>query len=627
MSTRQKTACCDACGKAGASKKCSQCSRAQYCDRECQHAHWKAGHKRECKTPAPKNMEQKAHQHEQRTLMKADEVEGMNLMMQMLMSCTNGPAKDMMEFYMNNTPPVHEEFKRRFQEKKCFYPAMMDHSAFQVLNEVYHSTRGLYCQEMLLVTPGDALLKDQSTLFKRLGNNFPETIRWFLHSSIGDVRRKGPEEFAVVAKHTGYDYVHMHHSFSNARARSELLRPGTVHVAVGFVDLSLLLWMGLEGSSSCKEALHWVGYEASAFSVAKTLVVGKMLELDCAVDSILQVWYSSAWCASTLVDFRAALCALEGYKDDETVTQLLGHWRNNARVPLLVDARREWLQSFDMSLFSGVLNALQETNRAHLADYFLTGQLLDATVGSVTMFGLPENCKSARARNESVFHSMDYHQLLQVAHTRTKGDLVNACVVLLREKIARLLQWVWDGQVRLTIQPPTVVSIQNRHIIDEIHAWKPWTMSWNNVCDYMPVEMFHTMARRCSSAEDTVHFAYSMNWPTVVKGAFSLDYESGESMKMMLEQARESLTVMYTLDGSNRVFRCPPVDNPMNVLDVMYRLVSYKKWLADFFHGVDNVAQVEPSFFNILARANSSLFITWSYDESVKFKATIPSSS
>jgi hypothetical protein len=45
---------CDGCGAReaapGGHKRCGSCGRAVYCSRGCQAAHWKAGHKRECRT-------------------------------------------------------------------------------------------------------------------------------------------------------------------------------------------------------------------------------------------------------------------------------------------------------------------------------------------------------------------------------------------------------------------------------------------------------------------------------------------------------------------------------------------------------------------------------------------------
>ena len=41
---------CAACGKKGAHARCMRCLQAAYCDKSCQKVHWRAGHKRECKT-------------------------------------------------------------------------------------------------------------------------------------------------------------------------------------------------------------------------------------------------------------------------------------------------------------------------------------------------------------------------------------------------------------------------------------------------------------------------------------------------------------------------------------------------------------------------------------------------
>jgi hypothetical protein len=112
-------------------------------------------------------------------------------------------------------------------------------------------------------------------------------------------------------------------SFVNAPSRTEILEPGTTHVAIGFVDLGGLaaacemltarepeladvadFAAAYSGSSSSSrqgnwmeglrrqlgvEPLRWVGYEMSAYCVSKTLVVLQMVEQGAAVDEILQV--------------------------------------------------------------------------------------------------------------------------------------------------------------------------------------------------------------------------------------------------------------------------------------------------------------------------------------------------
>jgi hypothetical protein len=83
----------------------------------------------------------------------------------------------------------------------------------------------------------------------------------------------------------------VHHSFSNVAHRSEALTWDKTHVAVGFVDLGGLLFANMVGERAAAEgSLRWVGYEQSAYAVAKTLVITEMMRTgDVDARSIVQV--------------------------------------------------------------------------------------------------------------------------------------------------------------------------------------------------------------------------------------------------------------------------------------------------------------------------------------------------
>jgi hypothetical protein len=53
--------------------------------------------------------------------------------------------------------------------------------------------------------------------------------------------------------------------------------------------------------------MQWIGFDASPFCAAKTLVIAEMLKNGSAVESIVQVWFSSIWRKKTLVEFLEAL--------------------------------------------------------------------------------------------------------------------------------------------------------------------------------------------------------------------------------------------------------------------------------------------------------------------------------
>jgi hypothetical protein len=92
----------------------------------------------------------------------------------------------------------------------------------------------------------------------------------------------------------------LHQSFGNVALSGEILSLGTVHIAVGFVDLGSLAagvacWeMGdAAGRAAARPRgpgpLRWVGYEVSAPCVAKALVVVEMVKQGSPEMEVLQV--------------------------------------------------------------------------------------------------------------------------------------------------------------------------------------------------------------------------------------------------------------------------------------------------------------------------------------------------
>ena len=78
------------------------------------------------------------------------------------------------------------------------------------------------------------------------------------------------------------------------------------------------------------------------------------------------------------------------------------------------------------------------------------------------------------------------------------------------------------------------LSLENLPLLDKLALlWRPYSMSWSNVVDYLPPASFHKVARLCSRAGDCMHYAYSMNWITEMWGAnlrdFSMNYAADEA--------------------------------------------------------------------------------------------------
>ncbi|KAJ2997985.1 hypothetical protein HDV02_004987 [Globomyces sp. JEL0801] len=447
------------------------------------------------------------------------------------------------------------------------------------------------------------LLKSPTTLFKIINSSENQKIEWYMQARMYDVYER-----KVV---TPYEFS-LHHSFSNARARRERFQTGKVHVAVGFVDLSLLLEMDLAINDAKWGPFQFIGYEASAFSVAKTMVIASMLKRSDKMifDAILQVWYSSCWSTDTLKAFREAVSEAKLGCIDDNVLALLNHWaKSNPQSANY--AQNRWLQKIDTSNFTSVVNALKLESRNTLSQYFLSGQLLPGTVASIAMFEAPTSLRSSRSRNESVFHSLDYSQLID-ATKKSNNNFVSGAISILRSKIARLNKLIVSGKVNVVVKPPAIISPAFPKVIKEISSLNPYSISWNNCLDYLPREKFHTLARACSAAEDTIHFGYSMNWPGDVKGGSCLSFPVGEHFHEIMKTSRLGISLMYTMLGVNGLLRDPPIDNPINIFDISARTQCYKYWTKHFFENVPNIGQIEPSIYSVFSRSNSSLFLTWS---------------
>ncbi|KAG9402223.1 hypothetical protein AC1031_006844 [Aphanomyces cochlioides] len=420
---------------------------------------------------------------------------------------TSGPAKIARD-YIARTPPLVSEWMQRQAARPAFYSKVPLQACTDLVKSVHELTQAMAMTEMEMVNAQGDLL-DHEWIVKRVNCMFPAALMWFSHAPLGDVREVEDQMYSPT----------LHHSYINAVP--PLVQYGRVHVAVGYVDLSMLFT-----ATKLSAPLRWIGYEASVYSVAKTA----------AVDCILQVWYSSAWSERTLRQFRAAVLSVLSHDWPPSVEQLLAWWHQH--TPTLAQARREWLAKINNESLDPLVNAMSPQTRAHLFDYVFTGQLLEATVGSVTMCCLPPGFESSRGRDESVLQTIPWSDLVDSIED---GDLVAAAITTLRLKLRRLQENMMSGKIVVDIRPPCVVSLDSAA---DLLRWSPATISWSNVMDYMPLKTFHALARLCGTPS-TVHSGYSMNWVAFTKGAVFLDYPSGHYQAKLLDKGRKKIKAEY----------------------------------------------------------------------------------
>ena len=293
----------------------------------------------------------------------------------------------------------------------------------------------------------------------------------------------------------------------------------------------------------------------------------------------------------------------------------------------LSTARQKWFEATKGDCKNEIGNFIQKADRQALCAYFLTGELLSGEVGSVLMFSLPKGYSGAIALSESVFHVIDFQTLIK---TRLQcANIVEAATVFLRSSIDKLKRNILDKSIIIDLHLE-IVDISNPKILAQIAALDPYTMSWSNVSDYCKPSEFHAMARQCCG-KSTLHFGYSMNWPTRVFGVSMLDYaankkEGAEFLENMIKVSNLSISTMYDLLDCKKLLLSPPTEDPRNLIDFSLYFAHKSKWIDYFFSkeisGIKNMSKqvhVEKSFYNIFARAQSTTYFVFNYDPESSF--------
>jgi hypothetical protein len=595
---------CSVCDKVSKQvKRCGRCQKAEYCSKECQVEDWKnRGHKLACKPvekAQAKESKVKSHQQlmferENKDTMQGDELEQINSMIETTMLQDPDLAKESNYWFYQKCPNIHLEFKEHL---KLMLPDLLEDECFKLLKTAVESAKALHLKELELVRPGSVENIQPEDLLRRLCTNHEEAIQWFFYSPPGDIR-----------KHIDLQGDNIHHSFANFVVLPQIFRAGTTHVSVGFVDLSTLLVAHYQGSG---KPVRFVGVEASVFSSAKAMVIIAMLE-DQSIDipSIFQVWFSSCWNAQTLSDFKTAVVkVLEQEGLDSQVKELLQSWESSSVVSIQ-EARLLWLESIDISILNPVLNATRLGDRVELMSYFLTGQLLNADCGSITMFS-SSNLSTFRARDESLFHHLKITDYISLADKET--SLVDAASQIVLERIINLKDAVKEKVLKIEILPPAVVSPENAEVITKIAALKPTTIAWGNIVDYMDTKVFHKLAKQCSHSKKTVHIGHSVAWRTVTKGAFALDYPTGPQFRDLLRNTRSSIMGLMNINFLSKHLKNPPLDNPINLADFSFAVQYHNHWTSHFFKGVKQLGDVEEYNYNVFLKAYNVLDLMWSY--------------
>ncbi|CAD7699418.1 unnamed protein product [Ostreobium quekettii] len=519
-------------------------------------------------------------------------------------------SEDMREvLFDDRVPAVHTEYASGGH----FPPQVNVEKCQEWLLTVFEESRtiGSYLriQEQAVKRNPKKVPLEQVHFMKRLGTHEGDALNWWVGSPAGDVWRMRPRPTYAS------DVLH---SFSTVLPRSVHLHFGGTHVAVGYVDLGLLLTAEMHGDPDEDGPTRFVGYESSAYCTAKTEVIADMLFRGVVVDSILQVWFSSSWSEKTLALFRETVGRLgeEAGRPEEVVT-ILRHWARASRMTLRT-AQEKWLALHE-SHHCIPVNLLQMSDRVEVISYLLTGRLLHCDVGSIVMFDNPPGMAHV-AKDESALWVVHDDRGLMKDHIIT-GSVMNAVYRRLRSRITRLQRMCVSGQVKIDLNLQAVAPDTPETHVD-ILAAQPRSISWSSLCDYCTPDEFHDMAQACSLPGKTVHYVYSMNWIRDVKGTFAMDYPLENQLKLV-DLANNAISAELEAADLDLIFVRPPVQHPYNITDAMLARSYYGAWVEYFFENT-NVSKENMGYtlvrpFSIFGRSRGNLFMCYSYDSEIDY--------
>ena len=159
--------------------------------------------------------------------------------------------------------------------------------------------------------------------------------------------------------------------------------------------------------------------------------------------------------------------------------------------------------------------------------------------------------------------------------------------------VMQLFTWFIKERIKCTVRVPgskwegefirQQVSRANDQLLQKIgKVYQPYTMSWSNVVDYMRPTTFHEVARICSQAGDTVHYAYSMNYPSETWGANIMDYST-------TGDATSKKTRMYWVDRAQKQSLAGDSGDTMERYVHIWKLVSEYLYTKPFRSEPENL--------------------------------------
>eukprot|EP01023_Acetabularia_acetabulum_P037052 TRINITY_DN3508_c0_g1_i1.p1 TRINITY_DN3508_c0_g1~~TRINITY_DN3508_c0_g1_i1.p1 ORF type:complete len:1029 (+),score=138.02 TRINITY_DN3508_c0_g1_i1:124-3210(+) len=508
--------------------------------------------------------------------------------------------------YDSRVPNFEEEYL-----KGGYLPAHCDRSLCmgwlkQCQQESLRITKRLELEKFFMDSSGEENYSQttEKLLPKRLGSLSRERLQWWVESEIGDISLMDRPGNAITSLQC----------FEHVLPIEMELRYGTVHVAVGYVDLGQLLTANICGEQT-DPPLQFIGFVQSIYVTAKAAIIANMMGRRVDPKIILQVWYSSGWSLETLQQFRSTMVTLINDSElEEPVKYLLSYWLAIPRIPLK-QSQTIWLRLHQEHRCLPA-NILKKQDRMELISYMLTGRLLECEVGSVVMFGNPPYFPPIH-ENERITWLLREPEIIDTyaEHETIIGTFVQTTL----QQINALSELISNQRIIIVLSLRNVTPDDDR-VHEEIKGFSPWSISWSNLVDCWGIKNFHKMAQACSAKENTVHFVHSLNWSFDMKGATVLDYP----FKFQYDLYNDLCDGYTSIENDlSTVFLVPPVDNPLSLCDGYLSAEAAQNWAEKFFElgGVlDKEVWSSVSFpHSIFFKGQGHLFLSYTYDKNLDF--------
>jgi hypothetical protein len=616
---------CNVCQKPSKSQ-CAKCHQTYYCSKECQKKNWK-DHKKSCGEPS---IQQSIADRTIKNLSSSSSSDNvLNKLFANMMSLVDKDT--VMEDYWH-VPDFEKEYIAEYPHEK---------QKIQFLESAKLSLKSLQLVEDFIDSDLDDG-NDISYIVKRWGE-WSEALQDFLISKrkIGDIFTKKTKNPYVGDRGIGAL------SFSNMPKQSLRFDQGKVHVAVGFVDLDLLLRGEIMQYENSEQPNKFIGYEGSVYAVAKTNVIVEMMMEKAPIRSIIEVWFSTVWTTETLKHFENAVknVLLFGSAPNDRppnptkkelhpkVKSLISHWSKSVRSPKSrQEAHRLWAKTFtsEDSIFSIVANLNELRDRVQAVRYILTGefplmndQQPKNLIASITMFNC-NNGISPHSTSEFMFEMMPMDVILP-KYRREDTAFLNAIYNFLEDAITKVCTWLSPPvgktkmmEIYLHFQS---VTNDNPALLSSIRRLNPWTMSWSNICDYFVVHDFHRLLRACSG-NDTVHAMSSMNWYTEVFGAHIMEYKSS-SRREILANAQKMVSMCGKfMDPSGYFQYTNIITHPYSIADLIATRKVKDYWQDYFFKGQQdlNIGDCSIVPFAQTHKTHTILIISFTYNKEINIR-------